>query len=110
MPKLLKLMVALAALGLAITLVIVVYLQLADPVSASRPPMNDRLVAIFVILCPPSLLSIPFIDAEPGTGGFYFLWSVIGLMNAVLYGGIGGVIGCLRLLWKSDNHSAQPGK
>lgn len=42
----------------------------------------------FVILCPPSLLSIPLIDVEVGTNGFYIVWIVIGMLNAALYAGI----------------------
>jgi hypothetical protein len=33
-------------------------------------------------LCPPSLLSALFIDAEIGTSGFYFVWFFIALLNA----------------------------
>ena len=43
---------------------------------------------LFIVLCPPSLLSVSVIDAEVGSNGFYFLWTVIALMNAGLYAGI----------------------
>lgn len=46
----------------------------------------------FTLLCPPSLLSVPVIDAEIGTSGFYFLFSIIGVINAALYGGIAAAI------------------
>ena len=103
MPKLLKVVLSLAALGLAVTVVIAAYLALTLSAASPVPPLSDRLFATFVILCPPSLLSIPIIDAEPGTGAFYFLWSVIGLINAVLYGGVAAVVGFLRYLWKSNS-------
>lgn len=106
MPRLLKLIIRLAVLGLVLTIVIVAYLEFTN--STTSPPLSNPLAAVFVILCPPSLLSIPFIDAEPGTGGFYFLWSVIALINAALYGGIGATVGLLRYLWKSNDHAAPP--
>ena len=108
MPRLFKLTVGLALFGLAVTVAIAAYLELTDSTVPS-PPISDRLFVTFVILCPPSLLSIPVIDAEPGTGAFYFLWSIIGLINAGLYGGIAAVVGYLRYLWKSNNQAVPPG-
>jgi hypothetical protein len=101
MPKLLKLTIGFAVLGLVITGVITAYLQFTDSTVPS-PPLSDRLFTAFVVLCPPALLSIPIIDAEPGTGAFYFLWLVIGLLNAVLYGGVTATVGYLHYLWESD--------
>ena len=68
MNKLMRLMVGLAILGLAVTVFIVAYQVLTN----SYPPrlISDRLFLTFIILCPPSLLSIPIIDAEVGTGAF----------------------------------------
>jgi len=43
----------------------------------------------FMVLCPPSFLTIPLMDVEIGSEGFYPLWSVVALMNAVLYAIIG---------------------
>lgn len=80
------------SLGLAITLFFVVYQLLTDPTAAPPHRLNDSLIVLLFILCPPSLLSIPIIDAEVGTSGFYFLWSVIGLLNAALYAAIGAMI------------------
>ena len=42
---------------------------------------------VFVVLCPPSLLSIAF-NTELGTNRFYVLWTVVALMNAGLYAAI----------------------
>jgi hypothetical protein len=42
-----------------------------------------------LVLCPPSLLSALFIDAEIGTSGFYFIWFFIALFNAALYAAVG---------------------
>jgi hypothetical protein len=41
---------------------------------------------VFVVFCPPSLLSVPIIDAEIGTSAFYFVFSIVALLNAALYG------------------------
>jgi len=45
---------------------------------------NPALMLMFIVLCPPSLLSIAF-DAEVGTNDFYVLWAIIGLLNAGLW-------------------------
>jgi hypothetical protein len=47
--------------------------------------------AAALILCPGSLLFVRDIDAEPGTSLFLFVWLMVGLINAGLYGGIGGI-------------------
>ena len=75
-------------LGLSITALFVVYQLLTEP-GVSR----EHLVMIgFIVLCPVSLLSIPFIDVEAGTRAFYFMWSLIGILNAMLYGTITALI------------------
>ncbi len=100
MNKTLRLAVGFGVLGLAITVVIVVY-QLATN-SYPPQPLSAPLFLSVIILCPPSLLTIPIIDAETGTGAFYALWTVIGFMDGALYGAIGAVIGYVRYLWKSS--------
>jgi hypothetical protein len=75
-----------AGLGLAITVLIVAYVF--NPLENTPTP----LLLAFAILCPPSLLSPPFIDAEIGTSGFYFIWFFIGLLNAGLYAAVGNAI------------------
>ena len=101
MPKLLRIVLGLAALGMAVTVVVAAYLAVTVSTTSPPQPMSDRLFMTFVILCPPSLLSIEIIDAEPGSGAFYALWLVIGLINAVLYGGVGALGGYVRYLLKS---------
>jgi len=49
-------------------------------------------MVVFVVLCPPSLLSIAF-DPEFGTNNFYFLWTVIALLNAGLYATVRALVG-----------------
>ena len=73
--------VVLAGLGLVITLVIVAYFAFTE--SYPNPPhvLSTPLLVAFLVLCPPSLRSVPFIDAEIGTSGFYFIWFFIGLLT-----------------------------
>jgi hypothetical protein len=52
-------------------------------------PLSNILSAIFIILCPPVLLTFPLLDVEIGTGGFYILWMVVALLNAAVYSVIG---------------------
>jgi hypothetical protein len=104
MRKDLKYVLGAAGLGLAITAVMVAYMVVAD--SSHLQPPNLPLVTTFVILCPPSLLSAPFIDVDPGTGGFYIIWSFIGLFNAALYAVIGASV--VRLRAKSDRADGKP--
>ena len=87
-----------ASLGFAITAAFVTYQLLTD----SQSPMtrNPLLMLTFVILCPPSLLSLPFIDLEVGTSGFYLLWLFIGMLNATLYASVRALIA--RRLKKVD--------
>lgn len=75
-----------AMLGFAITAAFVSYQLITD--SQSAIGRNSSFMVLFVILCPPSLLSLPFIDAEVGSSGFYILWGVIGLLNAALYASV----------------------
>jgi hypothetical protein len=71
-----------AMFGFAITAIFVSYQLLTD--SQSPIQRDSALMIVFVVLCPPSLLSIAF-NAEAGTNGFYILWTVTALMNAGLY-------------------------
>jgi hypothetical protein len=75
-------------LGLIITSLVVSY----QIVTNGTAPAPLPLLVLFIALCPTSVLSIPFIDAEVGTSGFYFIWTFIGLLNALLYAGIGAMI------------------
>jgi hypothetical protein len=103
--KLLKITLISAALGMAVTLVLATYLLLTSSTTSPPKPMGDRLFTTFVVLCPAALFSIPFIDAETGTGAFYVLWVGIGLVNAALYAGVGAAAGYLHYLLKSKSAS-----
>jgi len=71
-----------AMFGFAITAFFVSYQMLTA--SESPIPRDSAYMLGFVIMCPPSLLSMAF-DPEVGTNRFYALWTVIALMNAGLY-------------------------
>jgi len=88
-----------AVLGFAVTAAFVSY-QLVTADSQSPISRNSTLMVVFVVLCPPSLLSLPFVDAEVGTNGFYFLWTVIGVLNAAIYASVRALIG--RRLQRPD--------
>jgi hypothetical protein len=74
-----------AVLGFAVTAAFVSYQLITD--TQSPVSRNPALMLMFVVLCPPSLLSLPF-DVEVGTNSFYYLWACIGLLNATLYAGV----------------------
>ena len=76
--------------GFAITAIFVSYQLLTD--SQSPIHRDSAFMVGFVLLCPPSLLSIAF-DPEVGTNKFYFLWTAIALLNAGLYATIRALIG-----------------
>ncbi len=77
-----------AMIGLSVTALFVMYQLLTDP-GSSR---DHRIMIAFLFLCPPSLLSVAVIDAEVGTSAFYFLWTIIGFLNAALYGTVSALI------------------
>lgn len=96
-----RLTISLAILGLAIAAVIWAYSELTD--SSPPRPLNFPLWTVFMILCPPTFLSIPLIDVEPGSGDFAIMWLVIGLANSALYAAIGAIVG--RFCWNSDDQT-----
>ena len=78
-----------AMFGLSIAAFFLAYQLLTDTLSAvSR---SSPMMIVFVILCPPSVLSVAF-DPEVGTNSFYALWVVIGLLNAALYAGVRALV------------------
>jgi hypothetical protein len=99
MRKQMRLRIGSAALGLAIAAAIFAYLEITNYSS-----FGNALIVIAVILCPPSLLSLLFIDAEPHTSGIAIVWLVIALINGALYSAIGAGLG--KHLWKTDRPGA----
>lgn len=57
---------------------------------------SDWQTVLLLVLCPPSFLSVAFIDIQPTTTQILELWSVVGVLNSMLYGAIGWFIGNLR--------------
>jgi hypothetical protein len=76
-----------AAVGLGVPAVWGVYQMLVNPSSWS--PLNSFLSVIFMILCPPVVLTFPFVDVEVSNGGAYVVWTVVAILNAALYSGLG---------------------
>jgi hypothetical protein len=95
MSKQMRLRIGFGALGLAITAVVFAYLELTN---YSR--FSNAMIVIAVLLCPPSLLSVLFIDAEPHSSGIAIAWLIIALINGTLYSAIGAWLG--KHLWKAD--------
>ena len=71
-----------AMFGFAITAIFVSYQLLTDTQSPIQ--RDSALMIVFVVLCPPSLLSIAS-NPEVGTNYYYSLWTAIALLNAGLY-------------------------
>jgi|SRR5215469_4417199 len=86
-----------AVLGFSITAAFVSYQLLTD--SQSVVTRSSSIMVAFLVLCPPSILSI-MRQTEFGTDNYYILWIVIGLLNATLYASLGLLIS--RKLKKAD--------
>lgn len=91
--KILRYTLASAVVGLFIAAAFATYFDLVDPAPNSQAGLWSAWAA--VILCPGTLFFWWFIDAEPGTSGFVFVWVIVGLFNVALYGTIGGMIGAI---------------
>src|SRR5579863_973300 len=93
-----KLAISLALVGLLIAAVFFAYFE-TDP----RPGSSAALLAggLALVLCPGSLLFVTWIDIEPQTSAFTVMWLIIGLINFVLYGGIGVLVS--RFKWKANS-------
>ena len=92
-----RLIMVMAAVGFLIAVVIWAFSEL----TASSPAFNLHLWGVFIFACPPSLLTIPLIDVEPGSIDFAVTWLVVGLLNSGLYAVIGIMIG--RFRWKPES-------
>ncbi|HYM77816.1 MAG TPA: hypothetical protein VE377_17710 [Candidatus Dormibacteraeota bacterium] len=85
-------------LGFAITAAFVSYQLLTD--AQSPISRSSTLMVAFVVLCPPSLLSLAFREPEVGSNGFFVLWTVIALLNGTLYASFRAFVG--RRLQRPD--------
>jgi len=77
-----------ALVGLGITVVFIAF-QMLMVEHSPWFTLNNILSAMFMIFCPPAVLTFPLLDVEIGSGGFYFLWMVVALLNAAVYAVIG---------------------
>ena len=94
-----KLMFGCGMFGLAVAVIFWVYSAYQD----YSQPMNGShfgLTALLVVLCPPSVLSIPFGETEPDSIRGIVIWFVIGLINYAVYTGIGAILS--KYIWKPD--------
>ena len=85
--------------GLGITAAFLSY-QLLTAGSQSPISRNSTLMLAFVVLCPPSVLSLAFGAIEIGSHSFFLLWAVIAALNAALYASIRALIA--RIANRSD--------
>jgi hypothetical protein len=81
-----RLIVRCALAGLAVAILVFAYLSF-------NGEFNSTLYSACAILCPPSLLCIPFSDAMKSKAGMVAVWLIIGLANTGLYAAIGAAIG-----------------
>jgi hypothetical protein len=93
MSKQWKLIAACAALGLLIAAFFFILVGLFGVV-------DGTFYTAMVVLCPPSLLAIPFSEVMKEKSGFYAICLLIGFLNSGLYALIGAAIA--GQLWKSD--------
>lgn len=91
-----QLTIALALLGVVVAVGFGLYFN-ASPQLDSQTAIKVETTSVF--FCPGSLLFVGFIDAEPQTGAFLFMWLLVAAINFFIYGAIGLFIG--RLIWKS---------
>ncbi|HLZ50628.1 MAG TPA: hypothetical protein VKP61_07755 [Candidatus Acidoferrum sp.] len=78
-----------AVFGFVVAALIFLYLNRSGEFDAN-------LYTAFAVLCPPSLLCIPFSEAMKDRGGFYAVWSLIGITNSGLYAVVGAAVVGLR--------------
>jgi len=85
-----RLITGFAVLGFVLAALIFLYMSLSGEFDAG-------LYTAFAILCPPPLLCLPFSEVMKDKGGFYAIWSLIGLLNSGLYAVIAAaVVGLLK--------------
>jgi hypothetical protein len=96
-----KTILGFASLGLVVAGASYLYAAFYD----YTKPMNGlnlALMAVSMISCPPQLLFVLCIDCEVIGWGGVLMYSIIGLLNAALYAGIGRMVVGLR---KKSNSS-----
>jgi hypothetical protein len=95
MSKRWKTIASFAGFGLIIAVLLYVQALFHD----FNKPMNPRDLTFGIasfFFCPPSLLYVMCIDCEVGGSSGLVMYSIIGILNAALYGAIGMVFVSLR--------------
>ena len=88
MSKRRKLAYVFAMLGLALAAVIFAFLEITN-----YDIMPPTLRGAILILCPPAVLSVAFLDIQPHSVEIAIGWLIIGVINAAWYRAIGVLIG-----------------
>ena len=92
-----------AVFGLAITAVFLAYIWLAGPDSRS-----ETLDWVLSVLCPPSVLTLVFLDLFLDKTATAFVgWLIIGLFNSGIYALVGMVVS--KYFWKSGQPMTSTG-
>jgi hypothetical protein len=81
-----RVIVAFSVLGFLVTCLYVLYLWL------TYPHRNVRVTSIFDALCPPSFLTLIYIDVPGTTGDYAVTWAEVAVLNAGLYGFTGAAL------------------
>lgn len=93
MSKQWKLIAACAALGFLVAGFFFIFVGVLGIV-------DGTFYTAMLVLCPPSLLAIPFSEAMRDKSGFYVSCLLVGFLNSGLYALVGAAIG--GQLWRSD--------
>jgi len=78
--------IAFSVLGFVVTCLYVGYLWY------SYPHQNLRVISILDRLCPPSFLTLIYMDVRGTTIDYIITWTEVAVLNAGLYGVIGAAI------------------
>ena len=81
-----RMIIAFSVLGFLVTCLYVGYLWY------SYPHQNLRVINVFDRLCPPSFLTLIYLDVPGTTGDHIITWAEVAVLNAGLYGVIGAAI------------------
>jgi hypothetical protein len=87
-----RMIIAFSVIGFVVTCLYVGYLWY------SYPHQNLHVTNIFERLCPPSFLTLIYVDVPGTTGDHIITWIEVALLNAGLYGVIGATISSMRQL------------
>ena len=87
-----RMTIAFSVVGFVVTWVYAGYLW------HSYPHQNLQVINIFDRLCPPSFLTLVYVDVPGTTGDHVITWTEVALVNAGLYAAIGAAISRLLSL------------